>query len=93
MKRIIRFIKRLFGEYEIDHEYWIYTKDIKIPYKYRLHKIGKTKLTHKMKYWLKTGVFESPILLRRDFTLVDGYLSFRIAKTNGIDIVPVFFVD
>ena len=31
MKRIIRYIKSLFGKYEPGYEYWVYTKDIKIP--------------------------------------------------------------
>lgn len=93
MKRIIRFIKKLFGKYEIGYEYWIYTKDIKIPFQYRLHKIRKTKWNNKMKYWLRHGEFESPILLHRDFTLLDGYSSFRIAEIKGIEKVPVYFVD
>ena len=31
MKEIIRYIKSLFGKYEHGYEYWVYTKDIKVP--------------------------------------------------------------
>ena len=93
MKGLIRFIKSLFGKYESGYEYWIRLKDIKIPFQYRFHKIGKAKWNRKMKFWLKTGEFESPIILNKDFTLVDGYSSFRIAETKDIDSVPVYFVD
>lgn len=93
MKNIIRFIKELFGKYEIGYEYWVYTKDIKVPTQYKRIKIGKEKWNHKMSHWLRTGEFESPILLHRDFTLEDGFSSVKIAYLKGIDKVPVYFVD
>lgn len=93
MKGFIRFIKRLFEKYETGYEYWVYTKDVKIPTKYKRTKIGKEKWNHKMSYWLRTGKFESPIFLHRDFTLADGYSSAKIAYLKGIDKVPVYFVD
>ena len=47
----------------------------------------------KMGYWLRTGEFESDILIDRDFNLVDGYSSMKIAYLKGIDKVPVYFVN
>ena len=93
MKEIIRYIKSLFGKYEPGYEYWIYTKEIKVPKSYKLTRIGIEKWNHKMGYWLRTGEFESPILLNRDFELVDGYTSYIIAKTENTHKVPVYFVD
>ena len=93
MKRIIRYIKSLFGKYEPGYEYWIYTKDIKVPRYYKLTKIGTKKWNHKMGYWLRTGKFESDILIDRNFNLVDGFSSMKIAHLKGIDKVPVYFVD
>lgn len=93
MRDIIRFIKRVFGKYETGYEYWVYTKDIKVSTRYKITKVGKEKWNHKMKYWLKTGEFESPILLHKDFTLADGFSSVKIAYLKGIDKVPVYFVD
>lgn len=93
MKNIIRFIKRLFGKYETGYEYWVNLKDIKVPLRYKKTKVRKKKWDHKMSYWLKTGKFESPIILHKNFTLADGYSSVKIAYLNGIDKVPVYFVD
>ena len=48
MKGIIRYIKSLFGKYEPGYEYWVYTKDIKVPKSYKLTRIGTEKWNHKM---------------------------------------------
>lgn len=93
MKGVIRFVKRLFGKYESGHEYWVNTKDIKVPDEFKLTRIGTKKWNHKMGYWLRTGKFESVILLDRDFVLKDGFSSVKIAYLKGIDRVPVYFVD
>ena len=93
MKGIIRYIKSLFGKYEPGYEYWIYTKDIKVPRYYKLTKIGTKKWNHKMGYWLRTGKFESDILIDRNFNLVDGFSRMKIAHIKNIEKVPVYFVD
>ncbi len=93
MKKIIRFFKRIFGNYETGFEYWIDINEIKIPRYLKNKKIGLIDWNRKIRYWLETGEFESYILLSKDFTLVDGYSSYKIAKQNGLDIVPVYFVD
>lgn len=85
-------IKSLFNKYEPDHEYWIYTKDIKVNPQWRKTKIGKKKWNWKMKYWYRTGELESKIILDKDFNLVDGYSSVRIAEIKGIEKVPVWFI-
>lgn len=93
MNRVIRFIKELFGKYETEYEYWIYTKDIKVNPDWRKTKIDRTKFQRKLQYWYRTGGFESKILLDKDFNLLDGYSSVRIAEIKGIDKVPVYFVN
>lgn len=93
MKGFIRFIKKLFGKYEIGYEYWVYTKEIKVNPEWRKTRIGKLKFKKKLQYWYHTGEFESRIILDREFNLLDGYLSVRIAEIKGIDKVPVYFVD
>lgn len=92
MKGLIRFIKRLFGKYEPGYEYWVNFKDIKVPTYFKLTRIGTKKWNHKMGYWLRTGEFESIILLDKDFNLVDGFSSVKITYLKGIDKVPVYFV-
>ena len=93
MSEMTRFVKSLFGKYETGYEYWVPLKDIKVPKYFKLTRIGLKKWNHKMAYWLKTGKFESVILLHRDFTLADGYSSVKIAYLKGIDKVPVYFID
>lgn len=93
MKGIIRFIKKLFGIYESGYEYWVYIKDININPSWRETQINKNKLKRKMEYWFRTGEFESQIILDKNFNLIDGYSSSYIAESNGIDKVPVYFVD
>ena len=93
MNEVIRFVKRIFGKYEPGYEYWVNLKDIHVPVYYKMTKVGKEKWKRKMGYWLKTGEFESDILIDRDFNLVDGYSSVKIAHLKGIGNVPVYFVD
>lgn len=93
MKKIIRFVKTLFGQYEPGYEYWIQTKDIKVPYCYKRTKVRHAKWVHKLNHWKQTGRFESPILLHKDFRLADGFSSVKIAYLNKVDKVPVYFVD
>ena len=93
MKSIIRFVKKLFGKYEVGYEYWVDLKDIKVNPEWRKIKIGQRKFGRKLSYWYKTGEFESKILLDRDFNLVDGYSSVRIAEIKHIDKVPVYFIN
>ncbi len=90
---MIRYLKSLFGIYEPGYEYWVYLKDIKVPDSYLRYPIGEKKWNRKMGYWLRTGEFESPILLHKDFTLADGYSSERIAYKKKLDKVPVYFID
>ena len=93
MKNIFRFIKRLFGKYDTGYEYWVYAKQIKVNPDWRKTRIGAIKFERKLKYWYRTGEFESRILLDKDFNLLDGYSSVRIAEIKGIDKVPVYFVN
>lgn len=93
MKKIIRYIKSLFGKYEPGYEYWVHTKDIKVNPEWRKTKIGQRKFGRKLSYWYKTGEFESKILLDRDFNLVDGYSSVRIAEIKNLSRIPVYFIN
>lgn len=91
MKEIIKFIKKLFGKYENDYVYWVFTKDIKVNPEWRKTKIGEKKFRRKLQYWYRNGRFESKIVLDRNFNLLDGYSSVRIAEIKHIDKVPVCF--
>lgn len=85
--------KKLFGKHNTDNAYWVSLSDIKVPWYYKKTKVGKEKWLHKLNYWRETGEFESKILIDKDFNLVDGYSSVKIAYVNGVKHVPVYFVD
>ena len=93
MNGIIRFIKSLFGKYEPGYEYWVYLRDIKISPEFERTPPKFKKMGQKWNYYRNTGEFESPIILNRDFVLIDGYTSYIIAKKSEMDKVPVYFVD
>ena len=90
---MIRGIKQIFGIYDTGHEYWVRTDSIKVPNRYKRTKVGHDKWLHKTAYYFRTGNFESPILLHRDFELIDGFSSMKIAHITGLEKVPVYFVD
>ena len=90
---LIRWIKKLFGIYETGYEYWISIDKIVITPDFARTHIGTKKWRHKKRYFYRTGKFESQIVLTRDFILLDGYSSYRIAKSVGIDKVPVVFTE
>lgn len=90
---IVREIKRLFGVYDPFYEYWVDRKHIKVDPEWRKTRIGRDKWRRKFDFYLRTGVFESYIVVRcKDWMLVDGYSSLRIAEVMGIDKVPVHFI-
>ena len=90
---LIRWIKKLLGIYETGYEYWIPIDKIVITPDFARTHIGTKKWRHKKWYFYRTGKFESQIVLTRDFILLDGYSSYRIAKYVGIDKVPVVFAE
>lgn len=93
MKGLIRSLKKLFGKYETNYEYWVYFRDIKITPQFAATRPRYQKMSKKWDYYRNTGEFESPIILTRDFVLVDGYTSYLIAKEQELDKVPVYFTD
>ena len=86
-------LKGLLGIYEPGCEYWVDLKDIDIPIDFLRHHPRREKMKRKWDYYKQTGEFESPILLNRNFVLIDGYSSYIIAKTGNLHKVPVHFVD
>ena len=56
-----------------------------------MYKSKKNKWIRKLNYWRDTGEFKSPIIIDRDFNLIDGYSSVKIAYVNEIEKVPVYF--
>lgn len=84
-------IKQMLGIYKPGYEYWVPLRDIKIRDDFARSWIGQKKWTHKREYYLRTGTFESQIVLGKDFLLLDGYSSYKIARWMGLEKVPVIF--
>lgn len=76
-----------------DTEYWVHIRDIKVPNGYKKSRIGHDKWMHKLTYFRRTGNYESPILIDKDFNLIDGYSSLKLAYVNDLGKVPVYFVE
>ena len=89
----MRWIKKLLGIYETGHEYWAPTDQIIIMPEFARTRIGKRKWNHKKEYYLRTGRFESRIVLTKDFVLLDGYSSYKLAQRYGELKVPVVFAE
>lgn len=84
-------IKRFFGIYKPDYEYWVNIKEIKIKPEFERTTIGINKWIKKLKYFQQTGDFQSRIILNSNWELIDGYSSYKIAVKYGLGKVPVYF--
>lgn len=60
-------------------------KNIKIPKKFT--KPRKEKLDHRFKYYEINNCFEVPIVIDKNYMLVDGYTSYLIAKKHNMKLV------
>lgn len=90
---LTRKIKGYLGKYDIGYKYWINIDDIIIQPDFVERVPKPKKMEQKWKYYRENDKFESPILIDKNFVLVDGYTSYIIAKTEGMSKVPVYFVD
>lgn len=90
---MFRRIKSIFGLYEPGHEYWISIDKIRILPRFQKSTIRPSKWKRKLEYYHITGEFQSQIILHKDFTLVDGYSTYQIAKFYGLGKVPVTFCE
>lgn len=91
MTKLKKFIFKKF--HETGYEYWINMKDIEIQKDFEKHKPRIFKMKQKEDWYSQHGIFQSPIVLNRDFVLVDGYTSYLIAEKYDLGKVPVYFVD
>ena len=94
MNKIIKRIKALFGIYETGFEYVININDIHIQPEFFEHPPKFEKLATKYGEYVKNHRrFDKPVVLNRDFELVDGYCTYLLAKQVGMKRLAVYFVD
>ena len=93
---MIKFFERIKSklfEHKSNYVYWVNIKDIIIKDDFKETPPRNDKMEMKWKYYRINNEFESSILLNKDFNLVDGYSSMKIAHLKNIEKVPVYFVD
>ncbi len=81
------------GYYKPVKEYWIDFNQVHITEDFAAKKVGWKKMRHKLEYYGNTGEFESKVVLDRNFTLTDGYSTYRIIEKFGTGKIPVWFKD
>ena len=67
-------------------------KNIIIPSSFKKKKPRLDKLTERMEYFEKTGLFFVPIVVTDDLVLIDGYTSYLVAKKYNLNKVKVEYI-
>lgn len=55
------------------------------------HRTKKSKLKERFDYYSKHNKFLVPIVIDKDWNLVDGYTSYQVAIKENIAVVPIQF--
>lgn len=77
-------------DYKTGIEYWIPIGEIKIKNMFLATPPSYFKYRRKPNNFIKYGEL-SPIIIDRNFELVDGYISYLIMKRFSVGKVPVYF--
>ena len=90
----MRIIDRVRIFFDIDYvsgkEYWIPLGEIKIKEEFFATPPKNWKYERKLRNFIKTGEL-SPIIIDRNYELVDGYCSYLIYKRFNVNKIPVVF--
>lgn len=92
VRSVVIMIFNIFTKKKRGKVYWVKVSKIKIPEAFDKSKIRPEKWKMKLEYFYETGELQSRIFLNKDYLLVDGYTSYKIAKKFGIKKVPVEFI-
>ena len=77
-------------DYVSGKEYWISLGEIKIKEEFFAAPPKNWKYESKLRNFIKTGEL-SPIIIDRNYELVDGYCSYLIYKRFNVNKIPVVF--
>lgn len=77
-------------DYRSGIEYWIPINEIKIKKEFLVTPPKYRKYICKLNKFVKSGEL-SPIIIDRNFELVDGYISYLIMKRFDVAKIPVYF--
>jgi hypothetical protein len=50
-------------------------------------------MVQKREFYRKNNMYESQVILNRDFMLIDGYTTYLLCLENGEKYVDVYFMD
>ncbi|MCD8212185.1 MAG: hypothetical protein LUC17_04080 [Oscillospiraceae bacterium] len=90
---ILRRIQGWFGFYCTGYEYQIKVDDITIPMLFFSHPPKTHKMVRKLAYYRDHGDFDKAVYLTKDMILVDGYITYLLAKREHLRWVPAVFVE
>lgn len=91
MNKIIRKIKMMFCKPE--QVYRVNIKDIIIPEEFKATYPRFRKMVQKREFYRKNNMYESQVILNRDFILIDGYTTYLLCLENGEKYIEVYFMD
>lgn len=77
-------------DYKYGVEYWIPIGEIKIKEEFLATPPSYFKYRRKLNKFIKYGEL-SPIIIDRNFELIDGYISYLIMKRFNVGKIPVYF--
>lgn len=93
MNRIRKKFDQIRNIYHVGEEYEFKMRKIVISDDFQRHPPRCKKMVDRVNYFLDNGEFHSPIVLdARNYTLLDGYTSYIIAKVLGWKTVPVIMM-
>lgn len=93
MRKIINKIKWLFNLYKVGLVCSVKVSDIIIPKHFQAVVPRAQKMNKKRAFYKKYDVYESKVILNKDFMLLDGYTTYLLCIENGDKYVDVYFVD
>lgn len=91
MNKIIRKIKMMFCK--PGQVYRVNIKDIIIPEEFKATHPRFRKMVQKREFYRKNNMYESQVILNRDFMLIDGYTTYLLCLENGEKYIEVYFMD
>lgn len=83
-------IGMLWGLYIEQKEHYMKLSKIKIKESFKKTQPKGWKMKERWEYYRSNNTFYSPIVINEKGYLVDGYISYLIAKTDGLKEVEVF---
>lgn len=93
MNKLMRKIIVALGLHNPGEPYKVKVSDIIIPEEFKATHPRFKKMVQKREFYRKNNMYESQVVLNRDFMLLDGYTTYLLCLENGEKYVDVYFID